>query len=554
MKRKIVISALLNQVQAGIVENGRLVEYYLERDRGDRVVGNIYKGRVENILPGMGAAFVDLGLEKNGFLFLADMPEQASGDGLKIGDTLLVQVSKEAVGTKGPRVTTDIALPGRYLVLLPYQDHVGISRQISQEAERARLKEIAQEIQPQEMGLIVRTVAEGCEREELQDDLQDLLVEWATIQGKHRGKAKQGGTNSPRLVYQDYDLVHRILRDLYVPENTKITVDSAELQSRVEAELVSLGVKHLPPVEHYSGKVNLFTHLGLHKDLQRARNNRVWLDCGGYLIFNQTEALLSIDVNTGKYVGGQDLQATVLKTNLQAAEEIAHQLRLRNVGGIVIIDFIDMSKPDNREAVLEQLATSLAQDKTRTNLLGFTRLGLVELTRKKSKRLLSHLLETDCPHCQGTGRVTADETIAFQIAGEVNSLAVESEVEAILVRCHSAVAAQLIGPGGSNLDILEEQTGKSIFVRGDDALLRHSYQLVSGSVEQIQRQAYPVQVGDRLNLTILEPHEKHRGSGLARLDGFVIECLHCEHLVGQAVDLEITALHKTSALARQIIN
>ena len=165
MKRKIVISALLNQVQVGIVENGRLVEYYLERDRGDRVVGNIYKGRVENILPGMGAAFVDLGLEKNGFLFLADMPEQASGDGLKIGDTLLVQVSKEAVGTKGPRVTTDIALPGRYLVLLPYQDHVGISRQISQEAERARLKEIAQEIQPQEMGLIVRTVAEGCERE-----------------------------------------------------------------------------------------------------------------------------------------------------------------------------------------------------------------------------------------------------------------------------------------------------------------------------------------------------------------------------------------------------
>lgn len=546
MKRKIVISALLKQVQVGIVENGRLVEYYLERDCQERLVGNIYKGRVENILPGMGAAFVDLGLDKNAFLFLADLPDQASRDSLKVGDTLLVQVSKEAVGTKGPRVTTDIALPGRYLVLLPYQNHIGISRQISRDTERVRLKEIVQEIRPAEMGLIVRTVAEGCDREELQEDLQELLVEWAAIEKRGRGKI------TTPLVYQDYDLVHRILRDLYVPETTKIVVDSAGLKQRVEEELVGLGVKDLPPVEHYAGKVDLFTYLGLHRDLQRARNNRVWLDCGGYLVFNQTEALLSIDVNTGKYVGDQDLQATVLKTNLQAAEEIAYQLRLRNVGGIVIIDFIDMSKPDNREAVLEQLAKSLAQDKTRTNLLGFTRLGLVELTRKKSKRLLSHLLEMDCPHCQGTGRVTADETIAFQIASEVNSLAAELEVEAILVRCHSAVAAQLIGPGGANLEALEEHTEKSIFVRGDDHLPRHGYDLSSGGIEQIRREAYPVQVGDVLSLTILEPHAKHQDNGVARVDGFVIECLGCESLVGQTVEMEITALHKTSALARSV--
>lgn len=546
MKRKIVISALLKQVQVGIVENGRLVEYYLERDCRDRLVGNIYKGRVENILPGMGAAFVDIGLEKNGFLFLADLGDQASSDQLRVGDTLLVQVSKEAVGTKGPRVTTDIALPGRHLVLMPYQSHTGISRQISADLERARLKEIAQELRPEGMGLIVRTVADGCEREELQEDLDDLLVKWATIQGKFKGKTK-----TP-LVYQDYDLVHRILRDLYVPETTKIVVDSAELKTRVEEELVGLGVKNLPLVEHYSGKVNLFTYLGLHKDLQRARNNRVWLDCGGYLVFNQTEALLSIDVNTGKYVGGEDLQATVLKTNLQAAQEIAYQLRLRNVGGIVIIDFIDMSKPDNREAVLEQLAVSLAQDKTRTNLLGFTRLGLVELTRKKSKRLLSHLLEMDCPHCQGTGRVTADETLAFQIASEINSLASELDVEAILVRCHSAVAAQIIGPGGANLEALEAHTGKSIFVRGDDALSRQSYQLNSGTIDQVKGIAYPVKVGERLNLTILEPHARNRGNGLARVDGFVVECLDCGALVGQTVELEIIALHKTSAIAQPL--
>lgn len=473
MKRKIVISALLQQVQVGIVENGRLVEYYLERDCGDRLVGNIYKGRVENILPGMAAAFVDLGLEKNGFLFLADLGDREKQEQLKKGDTLLVQVSKEAIKPKGPRITTNIALPGRYFVLMPFQEHTGISRQITDDLERDRLREIAYELTPAGMGLIVRTVAEGCQLEELQEDVTELLQEWNKIQTKFESKTKTS------LIYQDYDLLHRILRDLYVPETTKIMVDGADLKLKVEEELAGLGVKELPLVEHYTGKLNLFTYLGLDRDLKRARNNRVWLDCGGYLVFNQTEALLSIDVNTGKYVGSSDLQATVLKTNLEAAKEIAQQLRLRNVGGIVIIDFIDMSKPLNREAVLEELSTSLAQDKTRTNLLGFTRLGLVELTRQKSKRFLSHILEVDCPHCHGTGRVTADETIAFQIANEANSLALESEVEKIHVRCHSAVAAQLIGQKGKTLRALEAHMGKNMVVQGDDSLPRQYYELNS---------------------------------------------------------------------------
>lgn len=469
MKRKIVISVLLNQVQVGIIEDHRLVEYYLERDCKERLGTNIYKGRVENVLPGMGAAFVDIGMAKNAFLYLAD----AVAD-IKTGDSLMVQVSKEAVGTKGPRVTTKISLPGRYLVLMPFQDNIGISRQIVTEEERARLKEIAEEIRPQGTGLIVRTVAEGRSREELQGDLDDLVKIWSTIEQRFRSKV-----SSP-LLYQDYDLVHRILRDVYAAENTSIIVDSPQMQERIVEELADLGVGEQISIELYQGKVNLFTYLGLDKDLARAGSNRVWLNCGGYLVFNQTEALLSVDVNTGKYVGSKNLPDTVLKTNLEAAREIAYQLRLRNTGGIVIIDFIDMADPAHKEAVLQELGASLKADKTRTNLLGFTRLGLVELTRKKTEKLLSHVLEVDCPHCKGRGRVLSDETLAFQIAREVRSLAVEG-VENISVHCHPAVAGFVIGPGGGNLRALEEHTGKTVSVQGDASLSRQDYRVQSSS-------------------------------------------------------------------------
>lgn len=546
MQRKIVISALLNQVQVGIVENGRLVEYYLERDCKERLVNNIYKGRVENILPGMAAAFVDIGISKNAFLFLDDLPTPQDKETLRKGDSLLVQVAKEAEGTKGARVKAQIALPGRYLVLMPFQNNTGISKQITDPNERERLKEIAEELAPQNMGIIVRTMAQGCTVEELASDLEELRDEWTRIQKKYRGKTQS------RLLYQDHDLIARIIRDLYNPVGTHIIVDSSELQERVESELSELGLQPSTPIELYRGKVNLFTYLGINKDLERARNQRVWLDCGGYLVFNQTEALLSIDVNTGKYVGSTGLQDTVLKTNLQAAEEIAHQLRLRNVGGIVIIDFIDMINSADREAVLDKLADSLGADKTRTNLCGFTRLGLVELTRKKAKRPLAHLLEVDCFHCHGTGKVTSDETVAFQIAMEVNSLALEEQVEAILVQCHSAVAAQLIGPGAETLKLLEKQVGKTVFVRGDDTLLRGEYKLESGSLADLEKKAHPVQLGERLRVEVLERHASHPGSGLARIDGFVIECLNCQSLVGQEVTVEIVEVQRTSALARLI--
>ncbi|HPT82604.1 MAG TPA: Rne/Rng family ribonuclease [Limnochordia bacterium] len=547
MDRAIVISSLLQHVQVGLVENGRLVEYFLERDVQDRLLNNIYKGRVENVLPGMDAAFVDLGLPKNAFLFLADLSGEKTAQNLRKGDSLLVQVTKEAEGTKGPRVTTKITLPGRFLVLLPTQEGVGISRQISDEGERSRLKALAAELLPEGMGLIVRTMAQEAEPEELREELEALLQEWARIQRKFKSKS------CGPLLYRDHDLIYRIIRDLYRPQDTRIVVDSPSLLSRVQQELKDLGLDSTG-VELYQGKVGIFTHLGLDKDLERARSPRVWLDCGGYLVINQTEALLTIDVNTGKYVGGVDLQDTVLRTNLGAAEEIARQLRLRNIGGIVIIDFVHMPQEAHREQVLSRLAESLGADKTRTKICGFTRLGLVELVRRKAKRPLTEMLEMQCPHCRGSGRVDSHDTTALRIARAVQAAAAEDEVEAVLVRCHSAVAAQLIGTGGKNLELLEKEVGKAVFVRGDDTYAWGEFELSCGSADLLQKEALPVAVGQRLTVEILEPHAKNPGSGLARLEGYALECLGCSTLVGQQVEVEIVEVYRTSALARPVEN
>ena len=489
---------------------------------------------------------MDIGLGKNAFLYMADLQNEPLERKLHIGDSVVVQVVKEAEGAKGPRVTTDITLPGRFLVLLPFQNTVGVSRQISDEEERARLKALAEEIRPRGIGLIVRTLAQDAGEDELREDLEDLLLEWNRLQKKLRTKGV-----GP-LLYQDHDLVYRILRDLYSPP-TRIIVDTETLQRRVISELQELGLES-SSVELYQGKLGIFTYLGLDKDLERARNPRVWLDCGGYLVINQTEALLTIDVNTGKYVGTTALKDTILRTNLEAAEEIARQLRLRNIGGIVIIDFIHMPDEGDREQVLARLADSLGADKTRTNLCGFTRLGLVELTRKKARRPLAQILEVDCPHCRGTGRVDSDETTAFRIAASITASAAEDGVEAVLVRCHPAVAAHLIGPGAKNLNLLEKQTGKAVFIRGDEGLPKREFELTCGDAAVLQEKALPVAVGDRITVEIVEPHAKNRGSGLARVAGYVIECLDCWSRVGQKVDVEVVEVYRTSALARLLEN
>lgn len=549
METKIVISALLNQTQVGLVENGRLAEYYLQRDDQQRAVGNIYKGLVENVLPGMNAAFIDIGAGKNGFLHVDDLPPALQGvpiqQALRKGQTIVVQVEKEQVGSKGPKVTANITLPGRFLVLLPNENHLGISRQITSAVERDRLRSVAERIKPHDMGLIIRTVAEGCDDELLAEDLRFLVEEWQHLTERSQ-KVK-----APALLYQD-SLVYRVLRDLVTDQVEEIIVDRDDVYETVVKGLASLSKQPSVKVELYEGRVSLFEHLGLAKQLEMAQKKRVWLNCGGYLIIDETEALVSIDVNTGKFVGSGDLNDTFLKTNLQAAEEIAWQLRLRNIGGIIIIDFIDMDDHEARRQVLARLEEALAKDKTKTHVLGYTGLGLVEMTRKKTKRILSEVLQAPCPVCDGTGRIESGETVAARIAREVYSLALEPDVEAVLVKCDPNIASHLIGSSASNLEELERSTGKTIYVRGTPSLVQSDFQIVSGSEERIAAQAHPVAVGDRLMAQIEQVHSNHSQNGIARVDGFVIDCQDGARYVGQMVHLEVVEVFKTYASAKII--
>ena len=364
------------------------------------------------------------------------------------------------------------------MVLLPNENHLGVSRQINEPGERERLRELGQAMKPADMGLIIRTVAEGCDAELLEEDLAFLLNEWKQLE------ERASRMPAPALLYQD-SLVYRVLRDLVTDNVTEIIVDRQDLYDTVVEGLGSLSKQPSVKVTLYEGKIPLFSHLGLAKQLEMAQKKRVWLDCGGYLVIDETEALVSIDVNTGKYVGTGDLNETFLKTNLQAAEEIAWQLRLRNIGGIIIIDFIDMDDYEARQQVLARLEEALARDKTKTHVLGFTRLGFVEMTRKKTKRILSEVLQSPCPHCDGTGKVQSAETLAAGIVREIHSAALEPEVEAILVKSNPEIAGYLIGPSGTNLAVLQAAIGKKIYVRGIESLARTEYEVISGTAEHI---------------------------------------------------------------------
>lgn len=411
MRREILMKVEGNETQVVVVEDGLLVELYVERDDDQRVVGNIYKGTVKNILPGMQAAFVDIGLEKNAFLYVGDALAEMSGDLslettipiqslFKEGQEIVVQIAKEPVGTKGARVTTQITLPGRYLVLLPNADNVAISRRIQDEGERVRLLELATKIKPVEMGLIIRTVGEGATMEELRRDMEHLMRIWQEIE------ERRTNNQAERLLYKDLDLPQRILRDIFSEDINRLMVNSRTLYNQV-TEFVQWMAPRLKSKVFICNMEELFDKYSVEHEMRQALDRKVWLKNGSYLIFDHAEALTVIDVNTGKYVGSKDLVDTVFRTNIEAAREIARQLRIRNIGGIIIIDFIDMNEPSHKSKVLEAFAEALQQDRVRTHVLGITALGLVEITRKKVRQSLDSTLERSCPYCHGKGRVRA---------------------------------------------------------------------------------------------------------------------------------------------------
>ena len=410
--KEIVLQGQAQRMRAAVLEDGELVEVYEEEGLISRLVGNIYRGRVINVLPGMQAAFVDIGLEKNAYLYVGDaVPFQYEEDErlppsnelrveqvLKPRQELLAQVTKEPVGSKGARITTNLTIPGRYAVLMPNTKYIGVSRKITEEAERTRLREIAREACPEDKGIIVRTLAKGIEAKELAADFKELVALWDRLE------KKIPHVSIPGLVHQDVDLVSRAIRDWVDQEVKIITVNQPEVAEGMRNALRELG--H-PAVNHVQlvYKEDIFSDYGIDDKIRQALQPKVWLKSGGYLVIQQTEALTVIDVNTGKYVGDKSLQDTILHINQEAALEIARQLRLRNLGGIIVIDFIDMASEEDKEQLLQVLEKAVARDKLKCQVMGLTQLGLVEMTRKKVGQTLEVRYGHPCPHCEGSGKI-----------------------------------------------------------------------------------------------------------------------------------------------------
>ncbi|MBU4610971.1 ribonuclease G [Achromobacter sp. GG226] len=426
MTEDILINVSPFETRVAVVSQGAVQELHLERSAHKGYVGNVYLGRVARVLPGMQSAFITIGLERAAFLHIADIREnrieRAHGQTptpieklLFEGQSIKVQVIKDPIGTKGARLSTQISLAGRMLVYLPYDPHVGISQRIENDAERTRLRELVQKcmIEGEAGGYIVRTQAEDATEEEIAADIDYLAKLWTSVQNRSRTSAP------PTLLHEDLNLAQRVLRDVVSADTQSIQVDS---RSTV-AQLRTWAAEYTPAVQerlsHYSGERPLFDLYSVDEEIARALSRRVELKSGGYLIIDQTEALTTIDVNTGGFVGGRNFDDTIFKTNLEASLAIARQLRLRNLGGIIILDFIDMENLEHRDAVLVELKKALSRDRTRVTVNGFTQLGLVEMTRKRTRESLAHLMTEHCPVCQARGNVKTARTVCYEILREL---------------------------------------------------------------------------------------------------------------------------------------
>ncbi|MBW6509129.1 MAG: Rne/Rng family ribonuclease [Desulfuromonadales bacterium] len=483
MTKELVINTTSHETRVALLEGGHIAELYIERERERGIVGNIYKGRVVRVLPGMQAAFVDIGLEKAAFLYVADVFEEieqverhidgdevltGQNDGeissplppiedlLKEGQELLVQVSKEPIGTKGARITSHVSLPGRHLVYMPTVDHIGISRRIECETERERLRKIVEEMREPGTGFIVRTVSEGKSSDDLRQDMEFLVGLWKNIS---RGV---DAVSAPELIHSDLDVTSKVLRDILTEEVQRIVVDNLDEYNKINRFLRTFMPRINYRVDYYEAEEPIFDAYGLEVEISRALGRKVWLKSGGSIIIEQTEALTAIDVNTGRYVGKHNLEDTILKTNLEALKEIAFQLRLRNIGGLIIIDFIDMEKEAHREKVHAALEEALKGDKNKTNILKISELGLVEMTRKRVRESIGRTLCEPCPYCEGKGYVRGKLTIIYEILRELHRELADLPAGSVTLLAHPRIAGLLVDEERSGLDALEKRFNRSV--------------------------------------------------------------------------------------------
>ena len=432
MPQQIIVSSTPEEVRMGLVENGILQEFMVERAMSAHLVGSIFLGRVSNVVKGIQAAFVDIGLDQNAFLYLGDSKD------LTEGASVMIQITKDPRGAKGPTASREIAFPGHYAVLFPFSDTIGISRKITDDAERIRLRKLADACKPGGMGIVMRTEAEGIEAEVLETDIRSLLAEWNVVAARAK-RAK-----APAFLHRELDLSVRMVRDYFTKDVQEVIVDNREVFQRIQALLEEMQGTENAKLQLWDSGEDVFSGFGLGDALVSLADRRVELPNGGYLVIDHTEAMTVIDVNSGSYSGKNNLEETIMEINRQAAREIAHQLRLRDIGGIIVVDFIDMHSEENRQEVLTVLEEAFAGDKMRPRIQDITVLNLVEITRKKSRQNLEAVLFSDCPVCSGSGRVQSREAIALEIKRRIRGLLKkQGSAKEILVVTHPLEAAYL---------------------------------------------------------------------------------------------------------------
>jgi ribonuclease G len=482
MSHDVLVNVTPQETRVAVMEQGVAQELHIERTSSRGLVGNIYIGQVCRVLPGMQSAFVEIGLDRAAFLHVADIwGSRQGGEEVKPiekllyeGQHLLVQVIKDPIGTKGARLSTQISMAGRLLVYLPQDRHIGISQRIEDEQERVMLKEKLQQLLPpgENGGFIIRTMAETASDKEFAADIEYLQKLWAGIQDASKTAA------APALLYQDLNLSLRVLRDFVSDETSRVLVDSRETFQKMQAFAEAYTGNVLPRLEHYSGERPLFDYAGVEEEIERALARRVDLKSGGYLIIDQTEALTTVDVNTGGFVGGRSFDDTIFKTNLEAAQVIARQLRLRNLGGIIVIDFIDMEGEEHRNAVLSEFKKALSRDRTRMTLNGFTALGLVEMTRKRTRESLAHVLCETCPTCQGRGEIKTARTVGYEILRELVREARQFDAREFRILASQEVIDLFLDEESQSLAQLGDFIGKPISLQVETLYGQEQYDIV----------------------------------------------------------------------------
>ncbi len=478
--KDIYISIDENETRAAVTMDGRMEDLFIERKNEGRITGSIYKGVVRKVLPGMEAAFVDIGLERDGFLYVSetldDMDEEMDKNDfkpgsiqskLRKGQEVLVQVLREPISTKGARLTSYVSLPGRYTVMMPTVSHMGISRKIKQDKERRRLKEIIKKITPPGKGFIVRTAGEGKQEKSFVSDVRYQTRLWAQIQ---RMAAK---CSAPKLINEELGIIHRVVRDMLNEDFEKVVVDDKRAWLNLRRFVKTLAPEFLGKIQLFNKHEPMFEHFGIEAQIQEALSREVSLKSGGYIVIEQTEALVSIDVNTGRFTGRRSLEDTVFKTNMEATGEIARQLRLRDMGGIIIIDFIDMDRGENQKKVVRALENAVRNDRSRTTILQINELGLVEMTRQRTRRSLSRTLFEMCPYCKNAGYIKSVLTMRLEVLRKIRDLCFNSREKVITASVNPVVAEGLVKDDIATIKQLQRRFRKKISIEADPRLKQH---------------------------------------------------------------------------------